>query len=94
MLRAYAALLAGINRMRWRKFLAYNAAGAIVWAAAYTAASYAAGNAVTKASEPVAAALGAVTVIVIVTALLVAHRQSGSLADRAEAAYPGPLHDR
>jgi membrane protein DedA with SNARE-associated domain len=31
-LRAWAAFLAGVNRMRWYKFLAYNAAGGICWA--------------------------------------------------------------
>src|ERR1700736_4003033 len=35
-LRTYAAFLAGTNRMRWRSFLVYNAAGGIVWAAIYT----------------------------------------------------------
>jgi membrane protein DedA with SNARE-associated domain len=30
-LRAWAAFLAGVNRMRWSKFLAYNAAGGICW---------------------------------------------------------------
>lgn len=30
-LRAWAAFLAGVNRMRWWKFLIYNAAGAICW---------------------------------------------------------------
>jgi membrane protein DedA with SNARE-associated domain len=29
-LRTYAAFLAGISRMRWRRFLAANAAGGIV----------------------------------------------------------------
>jgi membrane protein DedA with SNARE-associated domain len=30
-LRAWAAFLAGVNRMRWPKFLLYNAAGGIAW---------------------------------------------------------------
>ncbi len=34
-LRAWAAFLAGINRMRWPTFLTYNAAGGIVWAIIY-----------------------------------------------------------
>jgi membrane protein DedA with SNARE-associated domain len=32
-LRAWAAFLAGVNKMHWPKFLAYNAAGGICWAA-------------------------------------------------------------
>jgi membrane protein DedA with SNARE-associated domain len=31
-LRAWAAFLAGTNRMRWPRFLLFNAAGGIVWA--------------------------------------------------------------
>jgi membrane protein DedA with SNARE-associated domain len=31
-LRTYAAFLAGVNRMRWRTFLLWNAAGGILWA--------------------------------------------------------------
>src|SRR5260370_29323535 len=31
-LRAFAALLAGINQMEWRRFLAFNLAGGVVWA--------------------------------------------------------------
>ncbi len=30
-LRAWAAFLAGVNKMRWSKFLLYNAAGGIAW---------------------------------------------------------------
>src|ERR1700730_10709983 len=44
-LRTYAAFLAGTNRMRWPRFLIYNAAGGILWATAYSFASYSAGNA-------------------------------------------------
>src|SRR5262249_54973070 len=32
LLRIWAAFLAGMNRMRWRTFLFYNALGGIVWA--------------------------------------------------------------
>jgi membrane protein DedA with SNARE-associated domain len=31
LLRIWAAFLAGMNRMNWRRFLIYNAAGGIVW---------------------------------------------------------------
>jgi membrane protein DedA with SNARE-associated domain len=33
LLRIWAAFLAGVNRMHWRTFLFYNAAGGIAWAA-------------------------------------------------------------
>lgn len=39
-LRTYAAFLAGISRMRWRRFLLANAAGGIVWAGGSRAAPH------------------------------------------------------
>lgn len=35
LLRTYVAFLAGVNRMPWRSFLFWNAAGGIVWATVY-----------------------------------------------------------
>lgn len=43
-LRAWAAFLAGINRMRWSSFLIYNAAGGIVWAIIYGCLGFYAGR--------------------------------------------------
>jgi membrane protein DedA with SNARE-associated domain len=44
-LRALVPTLAGISGIRYRQFLAYNAAGGLVWAAGYTLLGYLAGNA-------------------------------------------------
>src|SRR5580692_12505552 len=90
-LRTYAAFLAGISRMRWRKFLVANAAGGIVWAALYTFAAYAAGAAFERLSKTVNIVLLVAGVIAIVTALFLVRKQFGKYADKAEAAYPGPL---
>jgi membrane protein DedA with SNARE-associated domain len=43
-LRVIGAFLAGTNRMRYRKFLIYNAAGGIVWATGYGLLAYALGK--------------------------------------------------
>lgn len=43
-LRAWAALLAGINQMPWSKFLFYNAAGGILWATIYGLLGYTLGH--------------------------------------------------
>src|SRR5579859_5359798 len=40
LLRAWAAFLAGTNRMRWPKFLLFNAAGGILWAIIYGLLGY------------------------------------------------------
>lgn len=43
-LRAWAAFLAGVNRMRWPAFLIYNAAGGIIWAIIYGCLGFYAGR--------------------------------------------------
>jgi membrane protein DedA with SNARE-associated domain len=43
-LRAWAAFLAGMNRMYWPKFLFFNAAGGITWATAFGMLGYVLGN--------------------------------------------------
>ena len=90
-LRTYAAFLAGTSKMRWRRFLPANAAGGIVWAAVWTLAAYLAGNALQRASGMINLILVGAAVAGIVAAILLVRRQTGKLADRAEAAYPGPL---
>ncbi len=90
-LRAYAAFLAGVSKMRWRIFLPANAAGGILWAGIYTLASYLAGDALQKADKTINWILGAAAVIAFVAIIVVIRRQFSRLADRAEAAYPGPL---
>jgi membrane protein DedA with SNARE-associated domain len=92
-LRTYAAFLAGTSYMRWRVFLPANAAGGLLWAGIYTAASYFAGKAIERASSTISIVLGATAAVLIVAALVVVRRSISRLADRAEAAYPGPLDE-
>src|SRR5947209_17167219 len=47
-LRAWAAFLAGVNRMPWARFLVFNATGGILWATLYGLGGYALGNNVHK----------------------------------------------
>jgi membrane protein DedA with SNARE-associated domain len=93
-LRTYAAFLAGTSKMRWRVFLPANAAGGIVWSGVFTLAAYLAGDALEHASGIIAWILGGVTVVAIIIGLILVRRQAGRLAERAEAAYPGPLDDQ
>ncbi len=43
-LRAWAAFLAGVNKMHWRTFVIYNAAGGILWATIFGLLGYYAGR--------------------------------------------------
>ena len=90
-LRAYAAFLAGVAKMHWRKFLVANAAGGILWAGVYTFASYLAGHAFENLSRIVSFALLGGAVLVIAVTLFAIRHQFSKLADQAEIEYPGPL---
>ena len=91
-LRTYAAFLAGVSKMRWRRFLPANAAGGILWAAIYTFLAYLAGNVLRRVSGTVNLILIGVAVVVIIAVLYVIRHQIAKLGQRAEEAYPGPLH--
>jgi membrane protein DedA with SNARE-associated domain len=90
-LRAYAAFLAGVSKMRWRTFLIANASGGIIWAAIYTFAAYLAGNAFERLSKTLNYVLLGAGVAVIAVTLFVVRKQFAKYADRAEQEYPGPL---
>ncbi|TME49104.1 MAG: DedA family protein [Chloroflexi bacterium] len=92
-LRAYAAFLAGTNRMHWRRFLAYNAAGGIVWAASWGTVAYLLGSQINRLSTPVDIAFGVLGGIVLVAGILVIRAQEKRLEAAAEKALPGPLDD-
>lgn len=90
-LRTYAAFLAGTSRMRWRRFLPANASGGVVWAGIYTVAAYLAGNTLRRLSGTIDLVVGGIAVVAIATVFVLVRRQVDKFADRAEAAYPGPL---
>jgi membrane protein DedA with SNARE-associated domain len=90
-LRTYAAFLAGVNKMGWRRFVVANASGGIFWAAAYTWGAYLAGAALERASGTISLVIAGVAIVVIVVAVILARRRMAVLSERAEAAYPGAL---
>jgi membrane protein DedA with SNARE-associated domain len=90
-LRMLAALLAGVNRMDWRRFLIANAAGAILWASVVGFGTYFFGRAVMHVTRPVGIALAAIALAVIVGALLFVRAHQAELQAKAERALPGPL---
>ncbi len=66
-LRVTAAWLAGISRMRWWQFFAWNAAGGIVWATGISLLAYWAGKAVADAFGRYGLyAVGVVVVLILV----------------------------
>jgi membrane protein DedA with SNARE-associated domain len=90
-LRVLAAVLAGVNRMDWRRFLLANTAGAILWASVVGFGAYYFDRAVMHVTRPAGIALAVVALAVIVGALLFVRAHEAELEAEAERALPGPL---
>jgi membrane protein DedA with SNARE-associated domain len=90
-LRAYAAFLAGTNRMPWRRFLVFNAAGGIIWATVFGTGAYLLGQQISRLSQTAAIVLGVVAVMVIVAFFVFLRRNEARLMAEAEAAIPTPV---
>jgi len=93
LLRAWAAFLAGVNRMRWPRFLAFNAAGGILWATIYGLGAYTLGANVHRFVGPVGIVLGVIAAIAIIVGLVLLWKNEKRLEAEAERALPGPLED-
>lgn len=91
LLRAFAAVLAGINRLPWPRFSLFNALGALVWASVFGFGGYFLGQAFEHYARPVGIAVLVCAVIgAIVASRFIAHHER-RLIEEAEAAMPGPL---
>ena len=90
-LRTLAALLAGINCMPWWRFLFFNAAGGVIWAAVYGLAAYELGHQIEQLRASVAiGGLVLAAIAAIVAFRFVRHHQA-ELQAEAERAMPGPI---
>jgi membrane protein DedA with SNARE-associated domain len=78
-LRALAALVAGANRMAWPRFLAFNAAGGIVWAALYGFGAYLLGEQVHRLSVPIGIGISAAALVVLLAWFVLLRRNEGRL---------------
>lgn len=90
-LRAWAAFLAGTNRMRWPGFLFFNALGGIVWATLFGLGGYYLGDNIHRLTGPVAIACTVLATLIIIAFLIFVHRNEQRLEAEAERALPGPL---
>ncbi|VTZ26644.1 conserved membrane hypothetical protein [Methylocella tundrae] len=61
-LRVLAALLAGVNKYNWGKFVFFNASGGVIWAVVMGAGAYFFGDAMHRVSGP----LGIVALVIVV----------------------------
>jgi len=92
-LRTYAAFLAGANRMEYPRFLAFNAAGGVVWSGIYAIAFYYAGSALSKLRGSVDVGIGVAAALVLVAFIFWIRRNEKRLEAEAERVYPGHLDE-
>lgn len=84
-LRTFAALLAGANRMPWRRFLLWNGLGGVCWTASYGYGAYLLGDQVHKLLGPVGLVLGVVALGLLVWLIVFVRRHEARLMREAEA---------
>ena len=90
-LRAWAAFLAGVNRMRWPAFLLFNALGGIVWATVYGLGGYFFGDNIHRLAGPVGTVILILAALIILAGLVFVWRNERQLEEKAERTLPGPL---
>jgi membrane protein DedA with SNARE-associated domain len=98
-LRAIVGILAGANRMPWRRFVFASAIGASLWATAFGLGGYSFGRQFAKLAKswwlfsgPSGWLLfGFAAVILFVAFATFVARHEAQLAAKAERAFPGPL---
>jgi len=90
LLRTYAALLAGANRMNWPHFLIMNALGGICWAILFGGGAYLFGEEVKRVAGPVSFLLLVSAIGLVAAGITFFRHHEKELEQRAEAAFPGP----
>jgi membrane protein DedA with SNARE-associated domain len=85
-LRALASLLAGINRMEWRRFLLFNGLGAMAWASTFGFGAYALGRRVEMLSTRASVALATLVGIAALAGLRFLNQNRHRLQQEADRA--------
>lgn len=83
LLRTFAALLAGANRMSWRHFAVWNALGGITWTCLYGFGAYAMGDAFMRISGPAGIVIAVLGVTAVGTAFAFIKRNEARLMESA-----------
>ena len=89
-LRTFAALLAGATRMRWPRFLLWNALGGIVWTCLYGFGAYALGDQIHRLIGPAGIVLGLIALAAIAWAAMFIRRNEARLIAEAKAEMGNP----
>jgi len=93
LLRTFAALLAGVNRMPWQRFFFFNASGGLVWSSTFGLGGYALGSSVHRISGPLGFSLLILALAAAAGAIIFLRRHEQLLLAEAERTFPGSLRD-
>ena len=85
-LRTFAAVLAGVNRMPWQRFLIWNALGGIFWTCLYGFGAFLLGTQVHRLIGPFGVVVGLAALVAAVWTIRFVHRHEARLIDEAQAA--------
>jgi membrane protein DedA with SNARE-associated domain len=91
LLRALASLLAGVNYMDVRRFMFFNAAGAMAWSLVFGLAAYSLGKELEQLRRSAALGLTALAVLGAAGAFWFIRRHEAALEAEAEKEFPGPI---
>lgn len=94
LLRTFAAVLAGTNRMPWVPFLICNMAGGVLWATVFGVAGYLLGENAHRLLGPIGMIGVALAAVATVVGFVALRRSRKRLEAEAERALPGPLEAR
>ncbi len=92
-LRAWAAFLAGTNRMKWPNFLLFNALGGIVWATLFGLGGYYLGDRIHLLTGPLGIVAIVLAGLVFIAFFFFLRHNQKRMEDEAERALPGPLDE-
>jgi membrane protein DedA with SNARE-associated domain len=94
LLRSLAALMAGLNQMSWPRFVVFNAAGGILWAACYGFAAFYFGKRIETLTRPLGFTLLVIGTIIFLGSVWFIRKHEADLVMKAERAFPGPVKSR
>ena len=90
-LRMFAGLLAGVNRMNWPYFMLMNALGAICWSLVLGGGAYRLGVQMKRVAGPAGLLLLIMAIVLVAGGIIFFRHHEKELEARAEKAFPGPL---